>query len=872
MSRGLAYALVVLVGLGIVGVDVLVLTSGATLTRIAARELEHVFGDRLEKSAVAFTLGGGLELRGAGLWATKKRLKVFSADRVRVSVARRGGTFAADAVELDRPRFSLSDRLLEALAEEPPSGSITDHVKPEQLPKVLCRGGAIEIAHADVLDWSTPLVLDIEEVQMVPVTGYRYFLGGRLRSRLLGEWRASGEIDLETGAHDVTLTGENVMLGPAVRAMLSPKVHPEYDRYSPGGRARMRIRTWRDPGPGSAPQFVLTVQALDMTLCYQPFPYAWERVTGEIDFHEDYFVVKHLTGESGAARVWFDGRCEGYGAEAPYTFRLEVKSMGLDGKLYAAVGDEVRKVWDEFSPRGTLDAHSTITREAGPDKPTLHPLDITFKDAFFRYRPFPYELEQASGEIRVEGEDVTVKFFTARRGPAAMTASGTIRGTGGDTAVDLRIRGRDVPLDGHLKQAMGASLKKLWDEFEATGSVDVDWHVVKEARAEEAHFGTIRAKGNRVKYRQVPLPVTDVTGEVEVAPGVVEMHHLEGKLDNGEVAINGTWRDLGKGYDLHLTVDSRGAVIDDRFKAAMPASIAKVLKSLRTSGVADYSFTMDMREGDKPKLNWALDCRVTKGVIDTQVRVDDMEGDITLNGVIEKDLLAAFGFLHFQQARFMGKKVTDITSPCVVNGTKVTFSNLRGKAYRGDATGIFWIDSETAELGGEFTVDRLELRDFVRDSPKYADRNYRGKVNIVISDLKGFGTDAASLTGKGSMLITEGQLFEVPGIVNILTLKSGGRFKAARADFTIRDRKFYVEEPNLLVFEAETGSVYGRGWVDFDLKYKFKVTSETAPLLGIDFWLFRIPSILFDFTKSPFRKTVKGTIGESAEEGPVDDK
>lgn len=880
MARPPAYFCVVLIVLGILGLDWFVLTSSATLTSIADRELRAALGDRIEYSKIQLSFDRGLEMRGVGLFVTKDRHKVLSADRLHVVIRHRDGQFVPETVTLERARLSFSDKLLDSIAAEPSTGTIADAIKPEQLPRIVLHGGALEAAYAGILDVHSPQVFEIDEIQLVPVVDFRYFLGGKVRNALLGEWRVSGEVDLKTGAHDISLSTDNLQLGPTVRAILSPNIHRDWDHYRPEGpvKARLRIARAAD-GPM---ELVATIQPQGVKMLYSGFALPVEDVRGELDFTTKGFTVKHLTARSGPGRIWFDGGTDGYEAEAGYTFRVEMRSMPLDEKLRGALEPAAQKVWDQFHPAGMIDAIGLVKRERGPDKPVLNPLDVTFREASFRFDRFPYELEGVSGEVHIESPLVIVKYVDGRhlngKGADGKDDWGEVHFNGvldkidTDVVIDLYMRGRNLALDPKLRQALPARLRQTWDEFDPSGAIDFEWHLTKAEGGEDEHRGVVRGRGNRIVYKGTPVPVSKITGDVQIEPNKVILQNLKGALDNGRVVCNGDIV-LGPGpLEIRLKFDVEAGVIDDRFKAAMPSQVARVLNALKLSGGADYRLSMEMIDDPKdPRTKFALWSNLSGAVADARVRVEELDGIVAMNGEIRNGQPEAFFSLACRQARVKGKKGTDITGRGYVRGNKVSFERLRGTVYGGTADGILTFDMETTEVTAEFKVDGLELRDFRRDTARFSDRNMSGKVKLDIT-ATGRADDLNTFTGGGSLIVTDGQLMEIPGIVSFMAGSWGGRFKAARADYTIRNGKFRVDGKNVLAFEGDASAVYAQGWMDYDLRYRFRVSSETAPLFGIDFWLFKIPSKLFDLAKSPFTKRIDGSFNDDEVQETTDPK
>ncbi len=830
MNKPLAYFCLILIGVGILGVDYLILTTSGALSNLVAREIKNALGDSIDFGSVDASLSS-VSLRSVAFRATQKRIRVLAADRIDVAVSRRAGAFVPTEVTLVAPRLTLNADFIEQIQKEPASRPLRELYPPDALPRIRMRGGQIELVGKPILNWSTPQILTIEDLALVPVSGYRYFVGGRLKSALLGEWRLSGEFDLDTGAIHLSFSSDAVTIGPKVRQVLAPEIHEQWDRYSPDGTARVRVLV--DADAGEPVRFRATVAPIDMKICYAGFPYAVERARGELDFFANKVVVKHLEGWHGNTRIRFDGQANGYEAEADYDFRIEIDGMPFDESLRAALKPEARKVYDAFGPSGLLDARGRVTREYGPDKPTRNPLDIRVRGATFRYRPFPFELTDVEGEIHVDVPFARVKLLTGVHGDSRFSIHGVLDNLEDDPIVDLRIRGQNLALDPTLKHALPPEALKTWEKFDPSGAIDIEWHVTKKKGEKDVHRGEAIVRTGRTKFRPVPLPISDVTGHVVYGPDVVVMNHMAGKLDTGTVTLSGRVETPADEPAIHsYDIAAVGARVDDRFKKAMPKQIADLLDTLRLTGLVNFQLHLDMKgAGETEEMQWRLRLDLRGAGIDTAVRFDDIQGTVDFIGSIVKGRNTGSGTLHFKSARVVKKKVTDVSASFNVVDDDIVFTRIHGSAYGGTIEGYLRINSKTTDLSGEFHVDRLELREFIGDTDSYANRALAGKINLDLLDLHGRGNDTKTLTGSGSMVIIDGQLFEVPGVARILSFGGFKRFDAGRLEFKIRDRKFDLRA---FSFESAGGSsLSGRGDLTFDGDYDIRVRVSPEPLFGI---------------------------------------
>ena len=156
MKRSTAYLILILILVLFGSVDYFLLTSSASVSRVAREELESLFGDTLKcEKITASYFDEILVLEQADFFATPERLKVLSVDRAEVQF-REGLGKRLDRIHLDRPRLTLSKNLFRELQKLPSGRSFGDEIDSETLPSVYCQGGAVELIRAQVttiLSW-----------------------------------------------------------------------------------------------------------------------------------------------------------------------------------------------------------------------------------------------------------------------------------------------------------------------------------------------------------------------------------------------------------------------------------------------------------------------------------------------------------------------------------------------------------------------------------------------------------------------------------------------------------------------------------------------------------------------------------------------
>jgi len=828
MKKAAAYLAMAAIATALLGADALLLARSGALGRYAEGRLRELFRDSLSWGTVEASLDGTVTIRAASFRTEGGRFAPLDANQVEIRM--RGAK--VERVTLEGGTIRFSDGLLEELSKGKREKSVRE-LFPEGLPSVELRGAAVEV-RLPVAFGERLHSASLRFLKGVPLDGTRVHLEGRLEDALFGTWEGVGVADLDTGALDLSFRSAGLRVVPAFREALAPHYREIYDKYRPGGLADVSVRLVQEPGRDL--DVTVTLRARDMQLTYRNFPYAVEGVTGEIDFFARGFHAKNMAGRHGGARIRFDGRAEGYEAEAAYAFRIEADDMELDADLRSALDEGGRRVWDLFRPSGRVSVRGRALREAGPDRPSRIPLDLSFADTSIEYREFPYPLRGVSGEVSVDGDDVVVRRLACREDGLSVEVSGTIGDITGEAEVDVVVEARGLLLDEKLRKALPEGPGKIFDDFAPSGPVDVRWNVRQEKGRSAAHYGRARARGVRATLREVPLPVTEIRGEVEITPGKTYLNHLSGKAHGAGVKVHGTvTEDL-----IHLEeLDAVGLALDGTVKAALPKDVKWLLEDLKLGGMASFNSEVKLRTGGQKE--FTLDLRLTRGTIDVEPKFEDLEGTIQLVGYLgEKPMVQ--GPLFLNRATIWGKRVTDLAASLLMHGRKITFSNIKGTAYGGVVSGkSFTIDVDTKDFYGTlFTADRLDLGEWVKDTAAFSTKAVSGKVTLEVRDLKGRTDEAATMKGAGRLQIRDALLWDIPMFLSLFQLNfdnlftSRNQFEAGAVEFEIGDRKFDVKH---LAFTSESLSVVGHGTLDFDGKIRFFLRPISKRLVGIDFFI-----------------------------------
>jgi hypothetical protein len=209
---------------------------------------------------------------------------------------------------------------------------------------------------------------------------------------------------------------------------------------------------------------------------YERFPYPITGIQGTLEMVDDRWAFRDLVGNNDTGRVL----CEGYlvpDAEGhELLLRFAATDVPLEAELRDAFNPNIRRVWDDLRPSGTVDLHAEVRYLPGPKKLQVgvraKPQSETASICPVR---FPYRLEKLQGELVYDDGHVTLERFRAEHG--AVKVSGT--GYCDFLPVDgwrLRFEGFNVDrlrLDRDLVQTMPPRLRKAVAKLDPRGPISL---------------------------------------------------------------------------------------------------------------------------------------------------------------------------------------------------------------------------------------------------------------------------------------------------------------------------------------------------------------------------------------------------------------
>lgn len=546
----------------------------------------------------------------------------------------------------------------------PTTGPSKERREFPKLPEIRLRNARVEYGRVQQGKLKRTGTMAIEG-QLIPddsQKSYGFSLQSRGGSDLMGP-RVEGQIDLTTQRVRATL--RNVEFGADMRAMLPQQVQRWWQQHELAGRVDVPIldSSIKDGGDFRAGvelngvtmiirpeetqssdeiwrraainEMIAMSRALGadsggwLTTAgesIRPSPVVLREARGSFVFTNKGIEFSEVVGWVEGIAVRFDGKVDGYSADAPAQMRVtslptENIVIPVNPGWINILPPAARETYDHMRPRGTAKLELLLRRPSAGARVEVEGA-IEIVEGGFTFDRFPYPIDRASGRITLgpdskTGKDalklIGLKGYGAAGGPneeSPVSIEGIIAPLSSDPGVDITIRGTAIssepllmqsfpPITRRALRSLDAPNRGDWPKFTANVVCNVfrpegprtPWST-------EVDVEILNAEGAPEAF---PYHLSGVTGKLEVRRDHVNIIGATMKRDGATVTIDGkvSWHeDDSPGpkpqpgestVRTELRINAVNAPIDENLLSALPPTYRAWMERLGVQGRFDLS-------------------------------------------------------------------------------------------------------------------------------------------------------------------------------------------------------------------------------------------------------------------------------------------
>ncbi len=740
--------------------------------------------------------------------------------------------------------------------------------------------------------------------------------------------RASGSVkewpDGRT-AVDIGIEAKDLPLDRDLRAA-APSMEEIFRRYSPRGQASLvAVHVEQVPDADHSATYSVTI-GMDgkAGFTYEDFPVPLEQASGTVKYAHpleegrrgQVIEISGLKGTTpGGATLSVDGSIDGE-KDARINLKVRAESLLLDGDLETAL--RARKdhlatavaIWDQLRPSGPVDAVVDVEGTVSHQKLTHHvslrgafakgwgDLDFPMADLFGTVDVTPPG-GAAPGEIRLRG-------LTGVHAGRDVSLDGVVMNPEGEASIDLTVKAAGLPLDESVKGILGHVAEKLEGYFATVKPAagfrgDATVHLTGPVKAMEAAVRLENLNGGLA-----PLDLRDFRldgGTAAYENRIVTLEGLACSMGDRRLTIDHGRLDLEKGEGaLHLEVrrlrilDLVGPIPADTVAAiekAVPGrflhmdgldvSLGQDWRRLELSGLLSLS---PQKEDTGEGLGLEGDCRLNRvtflrgaekgdptavsgGVelslrsLKAGVRIEELAGHLDLGGSIGEGGQGVTATLSGAAGRVEGRELKDAGGNLFLKGGDFLLTEFRGTLARGQLGASVEVGGERHAFEVHVTLSNAGARALF--TPADPASKLVGNVSARL-ELAKKKDPKAVLWGKGSVDITDAELFDTPVILSISGLFSKApKFTSGKLAFQLFGDKLIFDQLDLDSSSTGLHKGVGESSARLDGRLSLKLTPEIKsltrdawPFLKIPLWF--INTVSKPLTERLFAIHVGGTI------------
>lgn len=277
-----------------------------------------------------------------------------------------------------------------------------------------------------------------------------------------------------------------------------------------------------------------------------------------------------------------------HGKQVPEVGAIQsaVPAGGGEAKLLALL----QRFLDRYRPTGTVGSISLVVhgnlkrlKDSEVDG-TLVCEDVSVCDS-----TFPYPIDHLAGEIDFTQSVVQLKHLVGKHGAVDVQIDGWAKGRGAERQYRYNITTDNMVLDEALYAALRPGQKRMWDLFQPTGVVAVDYWLIRTSPTDKRMNVSVDLKGVNASFREFPYPVTDLTGKLYFdRDGVTATNLLSESGGRRRVAVNAKVTGLAAKKPLvYVDVEAANVPLDATLERALPPHYRESYRQLEAEGTAD---------------------------------------------------------------------------------------------------------------------------------------------------------------------------------------------------------------------------------------------------------------------------------------------
>jgi hypothetical protein len=221
-------------------------------------------------------------------------------------------------------------------------------------------------------------------------------------------------------------------------------------------------------------------------------------------------------------------------------------------------------------------------------------------------RRLPYPLTDVQADVHLDNRQIKIEQVTARSGPSHLRLSWHRQGWQANSPWELRVKARQLALDGRLAKVLPDELQSAWRMFSPAGLVNADLNVTYDGQRQKPELA-VEGLDVSFAYQDFPYRFHSGVGTIHLKDSVLSIRFRA--LAAGQVArFDGQFQNPGPDFTggLSVTLD-RPIPLDESLLRALSDTGQRIVRSLQPRGLISFNGRFERRDPGQERVDQHLE-------------------------------------------------------------------------------------------------------------------------------------------------------------------------------------------------------------------------------------------------------------------------
>ncbi|UCD51866.1 MAG: hypothetical protein JSW27_04365 [Phycisphaerales bacterium] len=212
---------------------------------------------------------------------------------------------------------------------------------------------------------------------------------------------------------------------------------------------------------------------------------------------------------------------------------------------------------------------------------------ITCNDISIHDRKFPYAIDHLAGTVDFTQSMAVINELSGKHGDVDVTIEGWCKGFGDERQYRYQVTSDRMTLDEDLYAALKPEQKRLWESFQPSGSIAVNYRLTRSVPFDKRLSLVVDLNDVTATYQKFPYPLSGLTGQLRFDRESIVVSQVLARRGGGQIRLNGKVTDRDTERPMYyITIDGNDLPLDTTLRDALPEPYRELYGHFDVNGVA----------------------------------------------------------------------------------------------------------------------------------------------------------------------------------------------------------------------------------------------------------------------------------------------